>query len=226
MDVVAGLARELDALRRLVEPLAGSPDRPGRVDELSRLVAQLADTVATLTARHRTPVPTWLLLPADPAAAARVLDELAGGDLPDAAAVGHRLVHGGARHAEPALLDGALVGLAIGASGAVFGLMGAAFLMQRARGIDPMQSGIGAVILLNLVLGFVIANVSIGAHIGGLIGGALAGWAMDQVSARRRGLALPLVVCAAVGAIAVAGAFAVSNAKADSLGLALSALMG
>jgi hypothetical protein len=77
-DAVAGLARELDALRRLVEPLAGTPDRPGRVDELSRLVAQLADTVATLTTRHRTPVPTWLLLPADPAAATTLLDELAG----------------------------------------------------------------------------------------------------------------------------------------------------
>jgi hypothetical protein len=77
-EAVAGLAREVDALRRLVEPLAGTPERPGRVDELSRLVAQLADTVATLTARHRTPVPTWLLLSADPAAATQQLDELVG----------------------------------------------------------------------------------------------------------------------------------------------------
>jgi hypothetical protein len=77
-EALAGLARELDALHRLVEPLAGTADRPGRVDELSRLVAQLADTVATLTARHRTPVPTWLLLPADPAAARSQLDELTG----------------------------------------------------------------------------------------------------------------------------------------------------
>ena len=31
----------------------------------------------------------------------------------------------------------------VGASGAVFGLMGAAFVMQRARGVDPMRSGLG-----------------------------------------------------------------------------------
>ena len=50
--------------------------------------------------------------------------------------------------------------------------MGAAFVMQRARGIDPMQSGIGPVILLNLALGFIIPNISIGGHLGGLVGGA------------------------------------------------------
>ena len=62
----------------------------------------------------------------------------------------------------------------VGASGAVFGLMGAAFVIQRARGIDPMQSGIGPLILLNLGLTFVIPGISIGGHIGGLVGGVLA----------------------------------------------------
>jgi membrane associated rhomboid family serine protease len=60
-----------------------------------------------------------------------------------------------------------------GASGAVFGLMAAAFVMQRARGINPMQSGIGPVILLNLGITFLIPNISIGGHLGGLIAGAL-----------------------------------------------------
>ena len=70
----------------------------------------------------------------------------------------------------------------VGASGAVFGLMGAAFVMQRARGIDPMQSGIGPIILLNLALGFVIPNISIGGHLGGLVGGAVAAFAMEQLA--------------------------------------------
>ena len=62
----------------------------------------------------------------------------------------------------------------VGASGAVFGLMGAAFVMQRARGIDPMQTGLGPVILLNLAITFLVPNISIGGHLGGLIGGAMA----------------------------------------------------
>jgi membrane associated rhomboid family serine protease len=102
----------------------------------------------------------------------------------------------------------------LGASGAVFGLMGAAFAMERARGIDPRQSGVLGLIVLNLVLGFVIPGVAIGGHIGGLIGGGLAGLAMDRVATRRRGLALPVAICAAIGAVSVAGAIAVSNSQA------------
>jgi membrane associated rhomboid family serine protease len=95
--------------------------------------------------------------------------------------------------------------LTVGASGAIFGLMGAAFMMQRARGIDPMQSGIGPIILLNLALGFVIPNVSVAGHVGGLVGGALTGFLMDQAQNARRGIALPLAACALVGGLAFAG---------------------
>ena len=77
----------------------------------------------------------------------------------------------------------------IGASGAVFGLMAAAFVMQRARGINPMQSGIGPVILLNLGITFLIPGISIGGHLGGLAGGALAALAIDNLGAKRRGRA-------------------------------------
>jgi membrane associated rhomboid family serine protease len=99
----------------------------------------------------------------------------------------------------------------VGASGAVFGLMGAAFVMQRSRGIDPMQSGIGPVILINLVLSFVIPNISIGGHLGGLIGGAAAAYAMERLSARRPGIAAPIVACCAVGALAAVAAVAAAG---------------
>jgi membrane associated rhomboid family serine protease len=99
----------------------------------------------------------------------------------------------------------------VGASGAVFGLMGAAFVMQRARGIDPMQSGIGPVILFNLLISFVIPNISIGGHLGGLVGGAAAALAMERLGARRPGLALPIAACLLVGAIAAVAAVAVSG---------------
>jgi membrane associated rhomboid family serine protease len=98
----------------------------------------------------------------------------------------------------------------VGASGAVFGLMGAAFVMQRARGIDPMQSGIGPVILFNLVLSFVIPNISIGGHIGGLVGGAAAGFAMEWLARRRPGVAAPIAACVVIGAAAAVGAVAVA----------------
>jgi membrane associated rhomboid family serine protease len=111
---------------------------------------------------------------------------------------------------------GALVaephGLTVGASGAVFGLMAAAFVFQRARGIDPWRSGLGPVILLNLALPFIFTNlnISIGGHVGGLIGGAIAALAIERLGAMRRGDLLPVLACVVVGAISVAGAIAVS----------------
>jgi membrane associated rhomboid family serine protease len=144
-------------------------------------------------------------------------------------ALGH--VRFGALYAASMLAGsfGALVAepttLTIGASGAVFGLMGAAFAMEHARGVNPRQSGILPLIVLNLALGFFIPHVAIGGHIGGLIGGGIAGLAMDRLAARRSGLALPVGVCVAVAAVAVVGAIAVSNAKAESLGIA-AALIG
>jgi membrane associated rhomboid family serine protease len=65
-----------------------------------------------------------------------------------------------------------------GASGAVFGLMGAAFVGLRNRGINPFSTGIGTVLILNLLITFTIPGVSIGGHLGGIVGGALAGYAV------------------------------------------------
>jgi membrane associated rhomboid family serine protease len=99
----------------------------------------------------------------------------------------------------------------VGASGAVFGLMGAAFVLSRARGIDPMQSGIGPMILLNLGITFVIPGISIGGHLGGLVGGSIAAFLMDRVGDRRRGVLLPIAICVVVGAISAAGAMTVAG---------------
>ena len=65
--------------------------------------------------------------------------------------------------------------LTIGASGAIFGLMGALVVMFRQRGIAVMQSGLGVLIVLNLVFTLTVPGVSIGGHVGGLVGGILAG---------------------------------------------------
>ncbi len=62
----------------------------------------------------------------------------------------------------------------LGASGAIFGLMGAFFIIQRRMGGSSPQLLI--VIVLNLVIGFVLPNVSWQAHVGGLIVGGLVAW--------------------------------------------------
>ena len=101
--------------------------------------------------------------------------------------------------------------LTVGASGAVFGLMGAAAVELRTRGVNPLQTDIGLLIIFNLGLSFVIPGISIGGHIGGLIGGALAALAMN--AARRAGPnAVPagVLACAGLSGVAVAGALAVA----------------
>lgn len=64
-------------------------------------------------------------------------------------------------------------GLTIGASGAVFGLMGAAMVLLRRRGINPWRTSIGTLVIINLVFTFMASGVSIGGHVGGILGGAL-----------------------------------------------------
>ena len=92
----------------------------------------------------------------------------------------------------------------IGASGGVFGLLGATFVIMRSRGIDPMQSGIGPILILNLVITFAYPGISIGGHLGGLAGGVLAALAI-LAAERRRSPVLAVIACAAIGALAVAG---------------------
>jgi membrane associated rhomboid family serine protease len=98
----------------------------------------------------------------------------------------------------------------VGASGAIFGLMGAGVIIMRNRGIDPMASGLPLWIGINLVFSFAIPGISIGGHIGGLIGGALAAIALDA-PARLRALpnAAGPVLAGAIGAAAVVASLAV-----------------
>lgn len=68
--------------------------------------------------------------------------------------------------------------LTAGASGAVFGLMGAAVVGMRARGVDPMASGLPMLLGINLVLTFALPGISIGGHLGGLVAGSVAGYVL------------------------------------------------
>lgn len=115
---------------------------------------------------------------------------------------------------------GALIatpGASIGASGAVFGLMGAAVVEMRARGINPWQSGIPLLIILNLVLSL-RPGISVGGHVGGLVGGILAAYAL-QLAARRGRDSVPagLLGCLIISAAAVAASLAVASSTSTGL---------
>ncbi|HWS80401.1 MAG TPA: rhomboid family intramembrane serine protease [Rubrobacter sp.] len=69
---------------------------------------------------------------------------------------------------------------AVGASGAIFGLLGGVFGYSVRRGTFSWQNPLIRQLLiltaLNLYIGFSVPNISNTAHIGGLLGGAAFGW--------------------------------------------------
>jgi membrane associated rhomboid family serine protease len=110
--------------------------------------------------------------------------------------------------------------LTVGASGGIFGIMAAAFLIARNRGLDQLASQIGFFVILNLVFTFSIPNISIGGHIGGLIGGGLAALLVNALERRRVANAAVIegLGLVALCVIAVAGALISANSNSPSLG--------
>jgi membrane associated rhomboid family serine protease len=97
----------------------------------------------------------------------------------------------------------------VGASGAVFGLFGAAFVIARGRGMDALASQLGLILLLNLGLTFGIRGISIGGHLGGLAGGLIC--AMIMVAGERGNFG-PRPQLAEIGAMAAIGFFSIAAA--------------
>jgi len=93
----------------------------------------------------------------------------------------------------------------VGASGAIWGLMGAALLLE-ARRIYVFGGQAMGLVVFNLIFTFLIPGVSIGGHIGGLIGGAVAALAFSSL---RRIPALATLSVAGVGVVSVALALSV-----------------
>lgn len=108
------------------------------------------------------------------------------------------------------------VNMSAGASGALFGLLGAGFYLERSvgrrimevTGKRPRNRAYAMTVLINLVFGFVVSFIDNAAHLGGLVTGTLLTYAMvnirpNTLQAPRRvvgGLVIALlVVAAAVG---------------------------
>jgi membrane associated rhomboid family serine protease len=90
----------------------------------------------------------------------------------------------------------------VGASGAIFGILGGALVLERQRNYVLGGSALG-LIVINLAFSFVLSNISVGGHIGGLIGGILCMLAFSRLG---RGHAAygRLGVAGLVGVVAVA----------------------
>lgn len=96
--------------------------------------------------------------------------------------------------------------LTVGASGAIFGLLGSRAVALHFRGISLAQSGIGFILLINVLLTLGVPGISIGGHLGGFLVGA----AVQAVMIPRRTpvvnerLGVLLVLLAVCGVIAIA----------------------
>jgi rhomboid protease GluP len=91
-------------------------------------------------------------------------------------------------------------GPAVGASGAIFGLLGGVLGYSLRRGTFSWQNPLIRQLLiltaLNLYFGFSVSNISNTAHIGGLVGGAAFGWltAPTVYSGKKLRVATPTVI--------------------------------
>lgn len=94
----------------------------------------------------------------------------------------------------------------VGASGAIFGLLGAwvAYNLRR-RGTAFASANLqwaAMIIVINLILGFSVAGIDNFAHMGGLVAGVGAGWAAEGVGRRQ---IRPVVQIVGFGALIVFG---------------------
>ena len=89
----------------------------------------------------------------------------------------------------------------LGASGAIFGLLGAFFVIQRHLGANSVQ--LVVVIGLNLVAGFIIPGIAWQAHLGGLVVGALVAWIMTRTRQRRQQRAQILLLAGVLAGLIV-----------------------
>jgi membrane associated rhomboid family serine protease len=98
----------------------------------------------------------------------------------------------------------------VGASGAIFGILGAALVLERQQTYVLGGSAL-TLIVLNLAFTFAVPGISIGGHLGGLAGGALAILALSHFGQRSavygRNDLLSLASLVAIGVLSVAVAY-------------------
>ena len=93
----------------------------------------------------------------------------------------------------------------VGASGAIFGILGALFVLERRQHINT-GGQVAGLIVINLIITFVFNSfISVGGHVGGLIGGIILMWVLLQY---RRSVALSVAASVGVALLSFALAYA------------------
>ena len=107
--------------------------------------------------------------------------------------------------------------LTVGASGAAFGLLGAAIVEARARGMDIWASGLGLTAVLNFGITFLIPGISIGGHVGGFVGGVVVALLFQQCDRMRLPRVAALGACVVLAALVFVGAIAAADSATTIL---------
>ena len=107
----------------------------------------------------------------------------------------------------------------VGASGAIFGLMAATFIVARGRGMDELASQVGIFVVINLVFTISIPGISIGGHLGGLVAGGLAALLISAIERRRTqgAVAVEALGLAGLAVVSVAGALVAAGQTGSGL---------
>jgi membrane associated rhomboid family serine protease len=95
--------------------------------------------------------------------------------------------------------------LTAGASGGIYGLLGAIFMVQRSQGIPFRDSPLLGILILNLVITFAVPGISIGGHLGGLAAGALTAFILFDLGERGLDKRLPMLACGALALLLLGG---------------------
>jgi membrane associated rhomboid family serine protease len=98
----------------------------------------------------------------------------------------------------------------VGASGALFGILGAALVLER-QGTHVFGGGALGIVAVNLVFTLLIPGISIGGHLGGLVGGAASMLALSRLGRAHAVYGRPgvagLIGVVAIGLISIAVAY-------------------
>jgi membrane associated rhomboid family serine protease len=94
--------------------------------------------------------------------------------------------------------------ITVGASGAIFGILGGLFVLERSRHIAT-GGQVAGLIVLNLIFTFAVSNISVGGHLGGLIAGVALMWLLLHF---RRSAPLSIAAAAAITLLSVVIAYA------------------